>query len=108
MDVAFIFLIPPQILVTTIFFFFSYFGNALPQIFFFFPYFGNGIATIGFFFLAHPTSSTQHTYSGSKNFDNHIIEIHAFSLSHFFSFSLILLLNFGNDVVEIYSLSLFS
>ena len=44
MDVAFIFLIPPQISITT---------------FFFFPYFGNVIATIGFFFLG--TSHFKHT-----------------------------------------------
>ena len=59
MDVALIFLIPTQISVTTIFFFFPNFGNALPQlpqILFFFPYFENGIATIGFFFFFFSTS----------------------------------------------------
>ena len=62
MDVALIFLIPPQISVTT-FFFFPYFNNALPQIFFSSPISAMVLPQL-VFFLAHPTSSTQHAHSG--------------------------------------------
>ena len=65
---------------------------ALLQIFFF-PYFGNTIATIGL-----------RLGLGNRNFGNVITEIQNF-LSHFFSFSLIFLLNFSNTIAEIHSLS---
>ena len=67
------------------------------KIFFPFPYFGNAIVEIAtnFFFptstMALPNFTCTHRLgkgSGSRNFGNHITEIHAFSLSRFFSLSL--------------------
>ena len=42
---------------------------------------------------------------GQRNFGNAVTEIQNLSLSNFFPFSLLLLLNFGNTVAEILSLS---
>ena len=61
MDVALIFLIPSQILVTIIFFFLPYFGNALPQLpqnFFFLLLFRQWYCHNWFFFS---TSHFEHT-----------------------------------------------
>ena len=66
--------------------------------FFFFSYFGNDIAVIAFF-------SQDGQEFGQRNFGNSIAEIPLLSLSNFFSFSLLFLLNFGNTVAEILSLS---
>ena len=51
--------------------------------------------------------STQDTGQefGQRNFDNSVVEIPLLSLSTFFSFSLLFLLNFGNTIAEILSLS---
>ena len=105
------------------------------QIFFFPPIFGNDIAIIPFnfffhfrqcycynyqkkifffflfrqwhcrncFFLAYKTQDKQEF--GQKNFGNSVAEIPLLSLSTFFSFSLLFLLNFGNTVTEVLSLS---
>ena len=86
--------------------FFSIFDNAIAtitkNIFSFFSYFSNDIAAIAFF-LAH---KTQEGYEfGQRNFGNSVAEIPLLSLSTFFSFSLLFLLNFGNTVIEILSLS---
>ena len=54
-------------------------------------------------FLAHRTQDGQEF--GQRNFGNSVAEIPLLSLSTFFSFSLLFLLNFGNTVVEILSLS---
>ena len=96
------------------------------QHFFFPPIFGNGIAIIPFnffcphcrqchchkllfFFFEHSTLGHIGHRTGQKfgqrNFGNSIAEIPLLSLSNFFSFSLLFLLNFGNTVAEILSLS---
>ena len=106
------------------FFFPPIFGNdiaIIPFKFFFFFIFGNAIATItkkkknffiflfwqwhrrNCFFLAHRTQEGQEF--GQRNFGNSVAEIPLLSLSTFFSFSLLFLLNFGNTVAEILSLS---
>ena len=102
------------------FFFPPIFGNDIAIISFnFFSIFGNAIATItkknfffflfrqwhcrNCFFLAHRTQDG-HEF-GQRNFGNSVAEIPLLSLSTFFSFSLLFLLNFGNTVAEILSLS---
>ena len=54
------------------------------------------------FFLAHRTQDKEF---GQTNFGNNVAEIPLLSLSPFFSFSLLFLLNFGNSTAEILSLS---
>ena len=76
---------------------------------FLYPIFGNAIATItkkkiSFFPLFRQWHCR--TEFGQRNFGNNVAEIPLLSLSNFFSFSLLLLLNFSNTVAEI--LSLFS
>ena len=116
------------------FFFPPIFGNDITTIPFNFfppPIFGNAIATItkknflffplfrqwhccNWFFLGplHTRGTQDRTQDsgrefGQRNFVNSIAEIQNLSLSNFSSFSLLLLLNFGNRVVEIFSLSSF-
>ena len=102
------------------FFFPPFFGNDIAVIpFIFFSIFDNAIATIiknifsffflfrqwhchNCFFLAHKTQDGQEF--GQRNFGNSVAEIPLLSLSTFFSFSLLFLLNFGNTVAEIISL----
>ena len=78
---------------------------------FFFPIFGNAIATNCFFFFFFEHSTLGHTGHrtrqefGQRNFGNSVAEIPLLSLSNFFCFSLLFLLNFGNTVAEILSLS---
>ena len=55
------------------------------------------------FFLAHRIQDGQEF--GQRNFGNNVAEIPLLYLSTFFSFSLLFLLNFGNTVAEILSLS---
>ena len=87
MDVAFFFLIPPQISATIIYLFF--------------PYFGNGIAAISlsqFFFSFHFGHSTHTSYPSSRNWAKEFRYSHyrnsTFSLSPFFFFSLLLFVEF--------------
>ena len=86
----------------------------LPQTFFFPPIFGNGIATIAkkFFFshhlvfLARTHTSSTHPSSryGQKELQQYHCRKSKISLSYFLSFSLQLLLNFGNGIAAIHSL----
>ena len=87
----------------------------LPQtIFFFPPIFGNGIATIAnFFFPQHLVflvcTHTSSIHPGSRYGQKELRQYHCWkskiSLFYFLSFSLRLLLNFGNGIAAIHSLS---
>ena len=94
-------------------FFFPISVMALPQLVFFFlggTHTSSTGHTISFFFLGGThTSSTGHIRAENlgRYFGNIVAEIQNFLSSTFSSFSLILLLNFGNGVVEIHSLSSF-
>ena len=86
----------------------------LPQTFFFPPIFGNGIATIAKFFFSHHLvflmrNHTSSTHLGSRYRQKELWQYHCrkskISLSYFLSFSLQLLLNFGNGIATIHSLS---
>ena len=96
------------------FFFLSFSTMTLPQFhsIFFFPHFRQCHChklLLFFFFFEHSTlGHTGHKTGqkfGQRNFGNSIAEIPLLSLSNFFFFSLLFLLNFGNTVAEILSLS---
>ena len=86
-------------------FFFPFSAMPLPQLpkifFLFFPILAMALPQL--LFLAHRTQDGQEF--GRRNFGNNVAEIPLLSLSTFFSFSLLFLLNFGNTVAEILSLS---
>ena len=119
-------------MATTIFFFLPFSAMTLPQfdsIFFPLPFSAMPLPQLPkkkyfFFYLfrqwhcrncffvfralhtrAHKIGTRLGQEFGQRNFGNSVAEIQNLSLSNFFPFSLLLLLNFGNTVAEILSLS---